>query len=109
MHSSAQRGARRWLRVSSLTTHMKGFKSWLASIECIKVQYRLAAVVFGIEPTGNYHKPLAEHLTKCGHMVVLVGVVAVRNNRQLLDGRWDKNDGKDAANVADLIAQRKCL
>jgi hypothetical protein len=42
-------------------------------------------------------------------MVVLVGGVSVKNNRQLLDGRWDKHDLKDAANVADLIAQGKCF
>ncbi len=42
-------------------------------------------------------------------MVVLVGGVAIKNNRQLLNDRWDKNDDKDAANVADLIAQGKCL
>jgi transposase len=33
----------------------------------------------------------------------------VRHNRELLDGRWDKHDTKDAANVADLVAQGKCL
>jgi transposase len=27
----------------------------------------------------------------------------------LLDGRWDKHDTKDSANVADLISQGKCL
>jgi len=88
---------------------LEGFQRLLAYVERIKVQYGLTAVVFGIEPTGNYHKPLAEHLIKCGHLVVLVGGVAVKNNRQLLDGRWDKHDVKDAANVADLIAQGKCL
>jgi transposase len=35
--------------------------------------------------------------------------VAVKRNRELLDGRWDKHDTKDAANVADLISQGKCL
>ncbi|SHL05056.1 hypothetical protein SAMN02745216_04523, partial [Desulfatibacillum alkenivorans DSM 16219] len=30
-------------------------------------------------------------------------------NRELLDGRWDKNDVKDAANVADLVSQGKFL
>jgi transposase len=34
---------------------------------------------------------------------------AVKNNRQLLDGRWDKNDTKDAANIADLVSRGKCL
>jgi hypothetical protein len=35
--------------------------------------------------------------------------VAVKRNRELLDGRWDKHDTKDSANVADLISQGKCL
>jgi transposase len=52
---------------------------------------------------------LAEHLLKCGQLVVLVSATAVKNNRQLLDSRWDKHDTKDAANVADLISQGKCL
>jgi hypothetical protein len=38
-------------------------------------------------------------------MVVLVSGVAVKPNRELLDGRWDKHDTKDAANIADLISQ----
>ena len=30
-------------------------------------------------------------------------------NRKTLDGRWDTNDTRDAANVADLMSQGKCL
>ncbi len=62
-----------------------------------------------MEPTANYHKPLAEHLIKYSHMVVLVSIASTAKNRELLDGRWDKHDTKDAANVADLVAQGKCL
>ena len=40
---------------------------------------------------------------------MLVGGKAVKDNRELLTGRWDKNDTKDSANVADLISQGKCL
>ena len=65
-------------------------------------------VVFGIEPTSVYHKPLAEFLIGDGHLVVYVTNEAINKNRSLLDGRWDKNDTKDCANVADLIAQGKC-
>ncbi|MBP1748983.1 MAG: transposase family protein [Deltaproteobacteria bacterium] len=36
-------------------------------------------------------------------MVVPVAGAAVKNNKGLLDGRWDKNDTKDAANIADLM------
>ncbi len=86
-----------------------GFEKLLVYTEAIKVQHSLSKVVFGLEPTANYHKPLAEYLIKGAHNVVLVSGVAVTRNRELLDGRWDKNDNKDSANVADLICQGKCL
>jgi len=41
--------------------------------------------------------------------VVLVSAKSVKRNRELLDGRWDKHDTKDSANVGDLISQGKCL
>jgi len=88
---------------------LDGFERLLTHMEALQVQYSLCKVVFGLEPTANYHKPLAEYLIKGGHMVVLVSGVAVSNNRELLDGRWDKHDTKDSANVADLISQGKCL
>jgi transposase len=88
---------------------MSGFEKLLDYAETIKEEQTLEKVVFGLEPTGNYHKPLAEYLIKCGYNVVLVSGVAVVRNRELLDGRWDKNDDKDSANIADLISQGKCL
>ena len=87
---------------------IEGFKQMLDQVEEIQEAQGLSKVVFGLEPTANYHKPLGEHLIKCGEMVVLVSGVAVKRNRELLDGRWDKHDTKDSANVADLIAQGKC-
>jgi hypothetical protein len=75
----------------------------------MKVQEGLKRVVFAMEPTANYHKPLGEHLIRCGHQVVLVSGVAAHENRKTLDGRWDTNDTRDAANVADLVSQGKCL
>lgn len=87
----------------------EGFEKLLIRVEAIKVQHGLEEVVFGLEPTANYHKPLGEYLIKKGCMVVLVSGVAVKRNRELLDGRWDKHDTKDAANVADLISQGKCI
>jgi transposase len=87
----------------------EGFKRLLIHSEAIKVQHALTKTVFGLEPTANYHKPLGEFLIKSDYMVVLVSGVAVKRNRELLDGRWDKHDTKDSANVADLISQGKCL
>jgi len=86
-----------------------GFQKLLIQADALKVQYSLRKVVFGLEPTANYHKPLGEYLIKGGHLVVLVSAAATVKNRELMDGRWDKHDTKDAANVADLISQAKCL
>jgi len=89
-------------------TH-EGFDTLLIQTEAVKVQHGLQKTVFGLEPTADYHKPLGEFLIKADHRVVLVSGVAVKRNRELLDGRWDKHDTKDSANVADLISQGKCL
>ena len=88
---------------------LEGFRKLLAQAEAMRVQEGFKKVVFGMEPTGNYHKPLGEHLIRCGHGVVLVSGVAAHENRKTLDGRWDTNDTRDAANVADLVSQGKCL
>jgi len=74
----------------------------------LKENSNLEKIVYGLEPTANYHKPLAEYLIRSGCNVVLVSGVSVARNRELLDGRWDKHDGKDSANAADLIGQGKC-
>ena len=87
---------------------IEGYRKLGVQVEAIQTARNLPKVVFGLEPTANYHKPLGEHLIKCGKMVVLVSGVAVKRNRELLDGRWDKHDDKDAANIADLISQGKC-
>jgi len=86
-----------------------GFERLLNKIGAVKDRYKLEEIVIGVEPTANYHKPLAQFLMNRAFHVVLESGNAVKKNRELLDGRWDKNDTKDAANVADLISQGKCL
>ena len=87
----------------------EGFRKLLDLVEALRVRHGLKKVVYGMEPTANYHKPLGEYLITLGRTVVLVSGVTVKRNRESLDGRWDKQDVKDAANVADLISQGKCL
>lgn len=87
----------------------EGFRKLLDQAEALRVQHGLKRVVYGMEPTANYHKPLGEYLINLGKTVVLVSGVTVKRNRESLDGRWDKHDVKDSANVADLISQGKCL
>ena len=85
----------------------EGFEKLLVVVEAVRVQHGLKQVVFGMEPTANYHKPLGEFLINKEHNVVLVALEAIKKNRSLLDGRWDKHDAKDCANVADLVSQGK--
>ena len=87
----------------------KGFMDFLSMAQVLRGQNGLSQIVFGMEPTGNYHKPLGTFLIKRNQEVVLVSGIATQRNRELLDGRWDKNDTKCTANVADLISQGKCL
>jgi transposase len=87
----------------------KGFESLRSLARDLQNQHGLVDVVYGLEPTASYHKPLAEFLIRQDEHVVYVSNVAVAKNRAMLDGRWDKNDKKDAANVADLVGQGRCL
>jgi transposase len=85
-----------------------GFEKLTARADQLMRQNGLSKVVYAVEPTGNYHKPLAHWLQSHDQMLVLVSNKAIAENRQTLDGRWDKNDTKDSANVADLVCQGKC-
>jgi len=87
----------------------EGFKKLKIQAESIRVQNGLTKVVFGLEPTACYHKPLAEYLINDQQRLVYVSGEVTKKNRTSLDGRWDKHDAKDSANVADLISQGKCL
>jgi transposase len=97
------------LRRLVFSNNHEGFTRVLDQAEALRVRYGLKKVVYGMEPTANYHKPLGEYLITQGRTVVLVYGVTVKRNRESLDGRWDKHDVKDSANVADLISQGKCL
>jgi transposase len=99
---------KRLLRRLVFENRVTGFSRIRSQVEAIQEAQGLRKVVFGLEPTANYHKPLGAYLIKCGLMTVLVSGVAVKHNRKSLDGRWDKNDPRDSANVADLISQGKC-
>jgi len=97
------------LRRLVFSNDYEGFRKLLDQAEALRVRHGLKKVVYGMEPTANYHKPLGEYLITLGRTVVLVSGVTAKRNRESLDGRWDKHDVKDSANVADLISQGKCL
>ena len=97
------------LRKLVFSNDVHGFSKLLDKANYLKNKNGLPRLVFGLEPTGNYHKALGMHLIRCAFDVVMVSGVAVRRNRELIDGRWDKHDTKCAANIADLISQGKCI
>ena len=97
-----------FLRRLIFENNIKGFRKLKSHIESIQAVRGREKTVLGLEPTGNYHKALGRWLIDKGYLLVLVTGKAVKGNRESLDGRWDKNDTKDSANVADLVAQGKC-
>ena len=69
-----------------------GFTRLLKTAEAIKIQNGLSKIVYGMEPTGNYYKPLARHMISCECNVVLVTGQAVKSNRNPGEDRaggWD--------------------
>src|SRR4030043_1064796 len=74
------------LRRLVFENNVEGFRKLLGQARALKDQNGLRRIVFGMEPTANYHKPLGQHLIRCGHLVVLVSGVAACENRT--SGIW---------------------
>ena len=56
-----------------------------------------------LEPTGDYHRPIAHFLTRRGHHVQFVSSIACHRTREALYNSWDKNDPKDAQVILHLL------
>ena len=59
---------------------IKGFESLRNLARDLQNQYGLVEVVYGVEPTACYHKPVAEYLIRQNEQVVYVSNVAVAKN-----------------------------
>ena len=98
------------LKKYHINHNLEDFQKFTCKIKRIMKINNFQKVIIGIEPTGNYHKPLSEYLKNKGYFVVYVSSVAAKNNRKTINsGRWGKNDPLDAYNVADLMVQGKIL
>ncbi len=62
-----------------------------------------------LEPTGNYHRPLAHRLLSEGFEVYLVSSVAAARFREAMFNSWDKNDPKDTVVILELLKQGRVL
>jgi transposase len=60
-------------------------------------------VRIALEPTGDYHRPLAFRLLQAGFQVVSISSVAQARFREARYGTWDKNDPKDARVILAML------
>lgn len=58
-----------------------------------------------MEPTGDYHRPIAHRLLTSGFEVVSISSVAQSRFREAMFNSWDKNDPKDAAVILEMLKQ----
>lgn len=72
-----------------------------------KAQQKTGAshVVFGMEPTGHYWKPLAWFLKQQGRIVVTVNPYHVKRRKEFDDNSPSKSDRKDAWLIARLVEE----
>ena len=73
------------LRGFAFDNTKEGFDRLLFQADTLKARHSLATLVFGLEPTADYHKPLGEYLIEHGHHVVLVAGDAERRGT---DSSW---------------------
>ena len=59
----------------------------------------------GLEPTGDYHRPIAHRLLQAGVEVVSISSVAQARYREAMFNSWDKNDPKDASVILEMLKQ----
>jgi len=62
-----------------------------------------------LEPTGNYHRPLAHRLLSEGFEVYPVSSVAAARFREAMFNSRDKNDPKDTVVILELLRQGRVL
>ena len=90
-------GNRRSFKVANRLVDHDRFIAFLKNLE--------GPVIAGIEPTGDYHRPLAFRLASEGVRVVGISSVAMARVREARYGTWDKNDPKDAQVILWMLAQ----
>jgi len=98
-----------------LNKHLKldntkqGFDSLFEKIKQYQQAIMPKITVVGVETTGNYMVPLMHYLEQNGIYVVMVSSMVSKRNRDTLDLSWNKNDVKDAWNIADCMRQGKII
>ncbi|MEI6286766.1 MAG: IS110 family transposase [Bacillota bacterium] len=86
----------------------QGYALLIGWIENLKSKYGKTEVMFGVEPSGSYWKPLFEYLGRKNNIrLVMVNPFHVKLSKELEDNSPSKNDGKDSRLIAGMINDGK--
>jgi transposase len=85
-------------RRTSVANTLAGFKRFADELRRSGKHCEIA-----LEPTGDYHRPIANFLLRQGHKVHFVSSIATCRTREALYNSWDKNDPKDAQVILHLL------
>lgn len=81
-----------------MTNSAQDFKRLVQFIQSTPGPWRAA-----LEPTGDYHRPIAHRLLGAGVEVSFVSSVAQARYREAKFNSWDKNDPKNASVILDML------
>nr|WP_279609995.1 transposase [Burkholderia contaminans] len=81
-----------------MTNSGSDFDRLLSYLQALPGNCRVA-----LEPTGDYHRPLAHRPLTAGHEVVSINSVAQPRYREAMFNSWDKNDPKDAQVILEML------
>ena len=59
--------------------------------------------VIGLEPTSNYHRPIAYYFSSRGFDVRFIPSISLARTREARHNSWDKNDPKDAQVMLHML------
>ena len=82
----------------SVANTLADFTRFACELDALAAKCEIA-----LEPTGDYHRPLANFLLRRGHNVHFVSSIATCRTRETLYNSWDKNDPKDAQVILHLL------
>ena len=91
----------------SFQNNRRGYESIVIKVrEIIKLKtlrYPIDRIIFGMEPTGHYWKPLANYLINKGYRVVCINPYHTKRAKELDDNSPTASDRKDAITIARLV------
>ncbi len=90
-----------------IATSRQGFEELLRRSEQQRLTHGGDQIVFGIEPGGHYWRTLAAFLQEREYAVRLINPFTLKRQRDGDDLTHRKNDYRDAAKAAELLAQGK--